>query len=98
MYTSMYMNLNTTPKQFCENVNIGATPEYFVLGFLSGEDAKTYVFTPGHAKRLAQSLLYNIGEYEKRFGEISADWAPGVQSPIQMLDIKNGGDKKKGKK
>jgi hypothetical protein len=33
-------------------------------------------------------------EFEKRFGEIKADWTPGVESPIQMLDIKGGDNKK----
>ncbi len=86
------MDLKKIPKQFCENVNIGATPEFFILAMLSGENAMTYALTPQHAKRLSQSLAYNIAEFEKRFGEIKADWTPGVESPLQMLDIK--GDKK----
>lgn len=92
------MDLNKIPKQFCENVNIGATPEYFILGLISGEDAKTYVLTPQHAKRLSQSLAYNISEFEKRYGEIKTEWAPGIQSPMQIIDIKNEGGKGKGKK
>lgn len=91
------MDLRTIPKEFCENVNIGATPEYFVLGLSSGEDEYAYVLTPGHAKRLAQSLLYNVKEYEKRYGEIKTEWAPGIQSPIQMIDIKGEGKGNNGK-
>ncbi|MBP6949191.1 MAG: hypothetical protein KBC41_02860 [Candidatus Pacebacteria bacterium] len=86
------MDLRTIPKEFCENVNIGATPEFFVFGLSSGEDECAYVFTPQHAKRLSQSLLYNVAEYEKRYGEIKTEWTPGIQSPIQMIDIK--GDSK----
>lgn len=95
------MDLNKTPKQFCENVNIGTTSEFFILALLSGEDAKTYVLTPQHAKRLSQSLAYHIAEFEKKYGEIGTEWTPGVQSPIQMTDIKKDsrkGDKEKGKK
>lgn len=95
------MDLNKIPKQFCENVNIGATPEFFILAMLSGENAMTYALTPQHAKRLSQSLAYNIAEFEKRYGEIGTEWTPGIQSPIQILDIKKGdenGGKGKGKK
>lgn len=94
------MDLSKIPKQFCENVNIGATPEFFIISMLSGQNAMTYALTPAHAKRLSQSLAYNVEEFEKRFGEIKADWIPGVESPLQMLDIKkdiNNKDKKEDK-
>lgn len=87
------MDLNKIPKQFCENVSIGVTPEFFIMAMLSGGNAMTYALTPQHAKRLAQSLAYNVQEFENRFGEIKAEWKPGLESPMQMLDIK-GGDKK----
>ncbi len=91
------MDLKKTPKQFCDNVNIGATSEFFILAMLSGENAMTYALTPQHAKRLAQSLAYNIAEFEKRYGTIATEWTPGIQSPMQLLDIQQGGDKE-GKK
>lgn len=87
------MDLNKLPKLFCENVNIGASQEFFVVTLASGEEVEAYAFTPGHAKRFAQSLMYNVSEFEKRFGEIDTKWTPGVQSPMQFID---GG--KKGKK
>jgi hypothetical protein len=89
------MDLNKIPKQFCENVSIGVTPEFFVMAMLSGGNAMTYALTPQHAKRLAQSLAYNVQEFENRFGEIKAEWKPGVESPIQMVDLK--GEGKEGK-
>ncbi|MCF7844059.1 DUF3467 domain-containing protein [Candidatus Gracilibacteria bacterium] len=92
------MELSKIPKQFCENVNIGATQEFFIISMLSGQNAMTYALTPAHAKRLSQSLAYNIAEFEKRFGEIKTEWTPGVESPMQMIDIKEGGNKDKDKK
>jgi hypothetical protein len=100
-YTGKIMDLNKIPKQFCENVNIGATPEYFILALSSGEHLSAYTLTPQHAKRLTQSLAYNIEQFEKRYGEIKTEWTPGIQSPIQMIGGKGDGnknDKGKGKK
>lgn len=91
------MDLNRTPKLFCENVNIGVTSEFFILGLTSGDDAEAYVLTPQHAKRLSQSLAYNISEYEKKYGEIETKWTPGIESPIQMIDTKKDTGKDNGK-
>lgn len=97
------MDLNKIPKQFCENVNIGATPEYFILALSSGVNQAAYTLTPQHAKRLTQSLAYNIEQFEQRYGEIKTEWKPGIESPIQILDVKgenskNDKGKEKGKK
>ena len=87
------MDLQKIPKLFCENVNIGASQEFFILALLSGDNLVGYALTPEHTKRLALSLMYNIAEFEKRYGEIKTEWNPGVQSPIQIIDIKNNKDK-----
>lgn len=93
------MDLNKIPKQFCENVNIGATPEYFILALSSGVNQNAYTLTPQHAKRLTQSLAYNIEQFENRYGEIKTEWTPGIQSPIQMIEGKGDGkNEKKAKK
>lgn len=81
------MDLNKAPKQFCENVNIGFTNEYFVLGVSSGEMGVVYSLTPGHAKRLAQALTHNVANYEKQFGELKTQWSENVPSPIQSGDL-----------
>lgn len=79
-------DMKTAPKLFCENVRIGHSPEYFVMGVTSGDQAQVYSLTPGHAKRLMQYLEYEIDEYEKKHGEITATWDPSVVSPVQRAN------------
>lgn len=79
-------DLKKAPKFLCENIKIGYSPEYFVLGLSSGRQAQFYSLTPGHAKRLYQYLEYKIGEYEKEHGEITATWDPNVVSPVQRYN------------
>ncbi|OGG50344.1 hypothetical protein A2704_05360 [Candidatus Kaiserbacteria bacterium RIFCSPHIGHO2_01_FULL_54_36b] len=84
------MDLSKLPKQFCENIACAFSQEFFIMSMLSGEEAKAYALTPQHMKRLAQYLAHQIAEYEKQFGEIKAEWTPGIQSPIQTKDIMGG--------
>ena len=86
------MDLSKVPKQFCENISVALSQEYFVMTMLTGEAGITYALTPQHAKRLAQYIAHQIAEYEKQFGEIHAEWKPGIQSPIQTKDIMQDGE------
>lgn len=86
------MDLNKVPKQFCEKITIGYSQEYFVLGMMAGESAHFFALTPQHMKRLSQYIAVQVGEYEKRNGEINAQWTPGIESPIQTKDIKGEGE------
>lgn len=86
------MDLNKIPKQFCENVIAGHTPENFVILMSVGETAHAYALTPAHMKRLVQSLSHQVGEYEKKFGPIPAQWSPGIESPLQSKDITGSGE------
>lgn len=79
-------DLQKAPKLFAENVKIGFSPEYFVLGISSGNQAQIYSLTPGHAKRLQQYLTHELEEYEKKHGEITAEWNPNVVSPVQRAN------------
>ena len=81
------MDLNKVTKQFCENVVIGLSQELFVMGMLNGEGATFFALTPQHMKRLSQYLAHQVGEYEKNFGTINAEWSPFIQSPIQTKDL-----------
>jgi hypothetical protein len=81
------MDLSKLPKQFCDNVNMGYSEEFFILALLSGQNASIFALTPEHAKRLSLSLSYNIVEFENKFGAIKTEWFPGIQSPIQMIDL-----------
>ena len=89
------MDINKIPKQFCENVLAARSKESFTLGMLAGEGGTFYALSPQHFKRLVQNLKYQLDEYEGEFGEIDAEWVPGVQSPIQTKDILAGGEENK---
>lgn len=79
-------DIKNAPKLFCENVKVGYTPEYLVVGLTSGNQAQVYAFTPTHAKRLQQYLSHEIAEFEKEHGEITAEWNPNVVSPVQRAN------------
>ncbi len=86
------MDINKIPKQFCENVVAARSKETFILGMLAGENGTFFALSPEHFKRLVQNLTHQLGEYEKEFGKIDAEWVPGVQSPIQTKDVMGGKD------
>lgn len=79
-------DLKNSTKIFIENIKVGHTPEYFVLGIGSGSDTDAYAITPAHMKRLQQYLSHEIAEYEKKHGEITAEWNPNVVSPVQRAN------------
>lgn len=76
-------DLQKAPKMFAENIKVGFSPEYFVIGISSGTQAQIYSLTPGHAKRLQQYLEHEIQKFEEANGEITAEWNPNVVSPVQ---------------
>lgn len=79
------LNIETAPKQFCENITIGYNKEFFVMAMLNGNTGTAYALTPGHLKRLHQYIGHQIAEYEKKIGKIQAeDWDPSIKSPIQI--------------
>jgi len=84
------MDLSKVPKQFCENISVAFSQEFFIMTMLTGEQGVTYALTPQHMKRLAQYLNHHIADYEKQFATIDAEWTPGIQSPIQTKDIIDG--------
>lgn len=86
------MDLNKVPKQFCEKITVGYSPEYFVMGLMAGESAHFFALTPQHMKRLSQYLVAQVDEFEKKNGMISAKWTPGIESPIQTKDIQGNTD------
>jgi hypothetical protein len=79
-------DLKKAPKLFAENIKIGFTSEYFVIGLSSGAQAQIYSLTPGHAKRLQQYLEHEILDFEKEHGKITAEWNPNVVSPVQKAN------------
>ena len=87
------MDITKVPKQFCENISVAFSQEFFVMGMSVGEQSIAYALTPQHMKRLSQYLVHQIADYEKKFGEIHAEWTQGIQSPIQTKDVMEGGGK-----
>jgi len=79
-------DLQKAPKLFCENVISGSSAEGFVIGLSSGGQAQFYAFTPAHMKRLVQKMTYDLEQFEKKYGEITAKWDPDIVSPIQKLN------------
>ncbi|MCD5381809.1 MAG: DUF3467 domain-containing protein [Candidatus Pacebacteria bacterium] len=77
-------DLQKAPKQFCENIKVGFTPEYFIMGLSSGAHANIYALSAGHMKRLAQYLTNQVEQYEEKHGHIDAEWNPNVPSPLQQ--------------
>lgn len=79
-------DLQKAPKLFCENIRIGFSPEFFVIGLSSGAQSSIFSLTPQHAKRLQQYLNHEIAQFEKVNGTITATWDPHVVSPVQKLN------------
>jgi hypothetical protein len=79
-------DIKKAPKIFCESINIGYSPEFFVLAVSSGEQSTLYTLTPAHAKRLQQYLSHQLAEYEKENGVLNTKWEPTIVSPVQRMN------------
>lgn len=67
---------------YANMVQIGHTPEEFVLDFMNlippaGIVTARILLSPSHAKRVAEALADNIKKYEEQYGAIKASQAPG---------------------
>lgn len=84
------MNIEKAPKQFCDNVSVAFSQDFFALGMTSGEQGTAYALTPQHTKRLLQYLTYRVNEYEQKHGPINVEpWSPDIKSPLQMASVKS---------
>ena len=79
-------DLKMAPKLFAENIKVGYSPEYFVLGISSGIQAQFYSLSPAHAKRLKQYLEHELKNFEEKHGPKTAEWNPNVVSPLQRAN------------
>ena len=79
-------DLKRAPKLFCESINIGYTPEFFIMALSSGNQNAIYTLTPQHAKRLQQYLTHQLSEFEKENGVVTATWSPTIVSPVQRAN------------
>lgn len=78
--------LQKAPKLFCENIRLGYSPEFFIMGLSSGSQSSIFSLTPQHTKRLLQYLAHEVAQYEKVHGDIKADWNPNIVSPVQKVN------------
>lgn len=66
---------------FANMVQIGHTPEEFILDFMNlfppaGILTSRVVVTPQHMKRIVEALQDNLKKYEDQFGKIQAGQGP----------------------
>lgn len=66
---------------YANMVQVGHTPEEFVLDFMSivgaaGIVSSRVFVSPGHFKRLVNAMGENLKNYEKQFGPVKASESP----------------------
>lgn len=83
------IDIKKAPKQFCDNISIAFTKEFFAMTLLNGENGSVYALTPAHMKRLMQYSAHQIEEFEKQHGEIETEpWSKNIKSPVQIAPPK----------
>jgi len=90
-------NLASEAKHYCQNVMLVTANDGFFMVMDTGNTKIAYALTPEHMKRLGKSIAYNVDEFEMKFRKIDANWSPGIESPIQSTDLKDGREKRKKK-
>lgn len=71
------------PKVVLEATRVGYTDKHFFLALKNGLNVVVQAIDPAHMKQIVQSLQHQLNEYEKKYGEVKAEWNPNVLSPIQ---------------
>ncbi len=87
------IDLNQLPKKFIDGAIGAHGKDIFSFVLTSGNNLDSFATTPQIMKSIAIWINGQIQTYEKQFGEI--DMTPTkIQSPIQIADLGNFGDKK----
>ena len=87
------INMNQLPKKFCDGAVGAHGKDVFSFALTSGNNLDSFATTPQIMKSIALWMNGQIQNYEKQFGEIDMT-PPQISSPLQMADLKKGGDKK----
>ncbi len=87
------IDFNQLPKKFCDGAIGAYGKDVFSFALTSGNNLDSFATTPQIMKSIAQWVNGQVQNYENQFGEIDMT-PPQIQSPIQMADLKKGGDKK----
>ena len=88
------VDLNQLPKKLCDGAIGAYGKEFFSFVLTSGNSLDSFAATPQIMKSISIWIDGQVKNYEKQFGEIDMT-PPQIQSPIQMADLKKGGDNKK---
>jgi len=88
------------PGVYANMVQVGHTPEEFILDFMNlfpptGIVTSRVIVSPGHMKRIAAALQDNIKKYEEQFGTIKPANTQGAPTTTSSADHKYGFDTEK---
>lgn len=86
------VNINELPKKYIDGALGSYGKEGFSFAVTSGNELHSFMTTPVIMKSIANWIAKQVEGYEKQFGVIDMT-PPQIQSPIQMVDLKKGGDK-----
>ena len=84
------IDINQLPKKFCDGAIGAHNKELFYFALTSGNNLDSFATTPHVMKSIAAWINGQIKKYEEAFGEIDMT----IESPIQMKDLGNSGEKK----
>jgi hypothetical protein len=72
------------PKLILEATRVAYTDKHFFIALKNGQNITVQAVDPAHMKQIVQSLQHQLKEYEKKHGEVKAEWTPNMLSPIQL--------------
>lgn len=78
------------PKVVLEATRVGYTDKHFFIALKNGLNVVVQAVDPAHMKQIVQSFQHQLKEYEKKHGEVKAEWNPNTLSPIQLKKPKKG--------
>lgn len=87
------IDLNQLPKKFIDGAIGAHGKDIFSFILTSGNNLDSFATTPQIMKSIAIWINGQVQTYERQFGEIDMT-PPKIQSPIQIADLGNFGDKK----
>lgn len=86
------VDINQLPKKFIDGALGGHARDVFSFALTSGNNLDSFATTPQVMKSIAIWMNTQVQAYEKTFGEIDMN-PPKINSPIQVADLKNPGNK-----
>jgi len=80
------------PKLLLEATRVAYTAKTFFIALKNGANMSVQAVDPAHMKQIVQSFQHQLKEYEKKYGEIKAEWNPNILSPLQLKKPKKDGE------